>query len=62
MNGTTVSAIETDAQPGTEAEVVKIKNNYVLVRDGTAYISGVTRHRLKDGTETHVITVKGCKP
>ena len=49
-----------DADDGS-SETQTITNNYVLVRDGSAYIANVQMHRLKDGSTTHVITVKGCK-
>jgi len=42
-------------------ETISIRDNYVLVCDGTCYQHGVVVHRLKDGTETHVITVKGAR-
>ncbi len=55
---TTVTA--TDDEDGS-SETVQITDNYVLVRDGSAHISNTTWHYLKDGTVTHVITVKGCR-
>lgn len=42
-------------------ESVDITDNYVLIRDGSAYIANITVHNVKDGTATHVITVKGCR-
>ena len=42
-------------------ETIEIHDDYVLVCDGSAYRHGVTVHRLKDGTQTHVITVKGIR-
>lgn len=54
---TTVTA----SAPGEETETVEITDNYVLVREGTAHIHGVQVHRHKDGTQTHVITVKGIR-
>ena len=54
---TTVTA----SAPGEGSESVEIENNYVLIRDGSAYIHGVQVHRHKDGTSTHVITVKGIR-
>ena len=50
----------TDTETG-ETETVDITDNYVLIREGTAYVASTQLHRLKDGTCTHVITVKGCK-
>lgn len=55
---TTVTAEAAD-QP---KESVVIDNNYVLIVDGTAYRHSVTLHNLKDGTQTHVIVIKGIKP
>jgi len=42
-------------------ESIEIHDNYVLVCDGSAYRHSVVVHRLKDGTQTHVITVKGLR-
>jgi hypothetical protein len=53
---TTVTATD-----GEHTDSVEIENNYVLIVDGTAYRHGVTVHRHKDGTQSHVITVKGIK-
>ena len=44
-----------------ERETVDVTDNYVLIREGSAYVASTHVHRLKDGTVTHVITVKGCK-
>lgn len=49
-----------DTETG-ETETTEITNTYLLITEGTAYHHGVTLHRLKDGTQTHVITVKGCR-
>ena len=45
-----------DVETG-EKETVEITDNYVLIREGSAYISSVVRH----ANGTHVITIKGCK-
>lgn len=60
MSGTRVTAqsVEPDGHPPGE---VTIENNYVLIVDGTAYSHHVNVHYLKDGTQTHVITVKGIR-
>lgn len=60
MSGTRVTAqpVKPDSQ---QSGVVVIEDNYVLVVDGTAYRHGVVVHYCKDGTQTHVITVKGIK-
>ena len=50
------------ASQGEESGSVQIRDNYVLICDGTAYEAGMVVHHLKDGTQTHVITVKGCRP
>lgn len=62
MTGTRVTAIEADPPSGAQPEETVIENHYVLITDGTAHVHGVTVHNLKDGTTTHVITVKGCQP
>lgn len=53
MSGTRVTAVEV-AGPG-EPSSVEIVNDYVIVTDGTAEVTGVQVH----GNGTHVITVKG---
>lgn len=53
---TTVTATD-----GTSIESHDVTDNYVLTTDGTAYVHGVQVHRHKDGTSTHVITVKGLR-
>lgn len=54
--GTTVTATaDGDTQTAT------IRDNYVLICDGTAYVASTQVHRKDDGTVTHVITVKGCR-
>lgn len=47
--------------PDQGEETSEIEDNYVLTTAGTAYLHGVTVHRCKDGTQTHVITVKGIR-
>ena len=56
-----MSTTVTASAPGEDDETVEIENNYVLIREGSAYIHGVQVHRHKDGTSTHVITVKGIR-
>ena len=56
----TTHVVASDAETN-ESEALTITDNYVLVRDGSAYIASTTLHHLKDGTTTHVITVKGCR-
>jgi hypothetical protein len=62
VSGTLVIAQEVEPPLGTEPGEVTIEDNYVLICDGTAYHSGVVVHLCKDGTQTHVITIKGIKP
>ena len=59
MSGTRVTAVEIE-NPG-KPESTDIVDNYVIIVDGSARIDGVVVHRRKDGTSTHVITVKGCR-
>ena len=60
MSGTRVTAETVEPSDQPKGEVV-IENNYVLITDGTAYRHGVVVHYCKDGTQTHVITVKGIR-
>ena len=53
---TTVTATD-----GKDTDSVEIKDNYVLIVDGAAYRHSVVVHNLRDGTQTHVITVKGIR-
>ena len=54
------TVVATDDDDGS-SQTVQITDNYVLVRDGDAHVTNTTVHYLKDGTVTHVITVKGCR-
>lgn len=54
MSGTRVTAIEVEPPAGAQPDVI--------ITDGSAHVHAVQVHNLKDGTQTHVITVKGCKP
>jgi hypothetical protein len=57
-----VNAVKvTVSHPEQGAETVEVTDNYVLICAGTAYRHGVVVHNHKDGTATHVITVKGIK-
>lgn len=58
MAGTTVTC---QADDGLPPESVTIEDDYLLVVDGTANHHHVTVHWCKDGTQTHVITVKGIR-
>jgi hypothetical protein len=53
---TTVTATD-----GETSESHEVNDNYVLTTDGSAYVHGVQVYRHKDGTSTHVITVKGIR-
>ena len=54
---TTVTA----SAPGEGSESHEIEDNYVVTCDGSAHVHGVVVHRLKDGTTTHVLTIKGIR-
>lgn len=54
-----VTAVDTSTG---ESQTIEITDNYVLIREGDAYVSNIVVHRKKDGTRTHVITVKGIRP
>lgn len=60
VSGTRVTAETVDPSDQPKGEVV-IENNYVLITDGTAHQHGVVVHVRADGTQTHVITVKGVR-
>lgn len=49
------------AEQAGRVESIEVLDNYVLVCDGTCYRDSVVVHRRKDGTETHVITIKGIR-
>ncbi len=55
---TTVLWTEDDGTVGEDT----VTDNYLVVVDGSAYVSGAVVHRAKDGTATHVITVKAVSP
>lgn len=55
-------AVRVTATDGSEVLTADIVDNYVLIREGSAHIDGIVVHHRKDGTITHVITVKGIKP
>lgn len=57
----TIKVTVTDDETG-DAETTEVADNYVLITAGTAHCQGVQVHFGKDGTQTHVITVRGCKP
>lgn len=46
---------------GESSESHEITDNYLLTTAGTAYVHGVQVYRHKDGTSTHVLTVKGIR-
>ena len=50
------------AADGLGPEIVfVITDNYALISDGQAVVTGTRITRADDGTYTHVITIKGCK-
>ena len=53
MAGTRVTAF--DIEHPEQAETVDIENNYVLIRDGSAYVDSVQVH----SNGTHVLVIKG---
>lgn len=59
MNGIRVTA--TDLDHPEETSTVEIMNNYLLITAGTCEQTYVQVSTARDGTETHVITVKGCR-
>lgn len=59
MKGVRVTA--TDLEHPSDTGTVEIMDNYVLTTAGTCEATHVQVSRAKDGTETHVITVKGIR-
>lgn len=59
MPGIRVTA--TDLEHPDKTSSIEITDNYVLVTAGTCGQTNVTVHYAKDGTQTHVITVKGIR-
>jgi len=58
MNGTEVTALD----PMTlQRETIEIEDNYVLITDGRCHVTHTQVIQAKDGSQTHVITVKGCR-
>ena len=51
----------TDTENG-DSDNREINNNFFIVTAGTAYVASQQIHRLKDGTTTTVLTVKGARP
>ena len=51
----------TVSHPDQGEQSAEIQDDYLLIVAGTAWRHSVTVHRLKDGTQTHVITVKGIR-
>jgi hypothetical protein len=52
----------TATDPATgDSDTMQIGNDYCLVTAGSAEVTGVTVHHKSDGTQTHVITVKGVR-
>lgn len=54
--GTTVLFTEDDGTVGEDHTI----DNYVVVVDGTAYVSDVVVRFETDGTYTHFLTIRGC--
>jgi hypothetical protein len=51
----------TDLASPEESDTLEIMDNYVLITAGTCRQTYVQVHHAKDGTQTHVITVKGVR-
>ena len=51
----------TDTETG-DTETQEITDNFVIVVAGTAFVASQQIHRVKDGTTTTVLTVKGARP
>lgn len=47
--------------PTGDLHEAAIDDDYVLITDGEAHRSSVVVHRLKDGSQTHVITIRGIR-
>lgn len=56
-----ISAPSLNDPGATDEDSAVIEDNYVLITDGTAHRHHVQVHWRKDGTCTHVITVKGIR-
>lgn len=59
MSGIRVTA--TDLDHPDESDTAEVMDNYVLICAGTCQRTYVQVSAAKDGTQTHVITVKGIK-
>jgi hypothetical protein len=57
-SGTVILFNEDDGPVGEDGAV----DNYVIVCDGTAYVADAAVRLEADGTYTHRLTIKGCKP
>lgn len=44
-----------------DSDTMTIRNDYCLVTAGAAEVTSVNVHHKADGTQTHVITVKGVR-
>ncbi len=55
-----VTATDLDRDPG-DSSTREVEDDYVLVTAGSAWQDSVQVYRKSDGTETHVITIKGIK-
>lgn len=53
-----VTATDLDRDPG-DSSTCEVEDDYVLVAAGSAWQDSVQVYRKSDGTETHVITIKG---
>lgn len=51
----------TDLEHPEDTNTVEVMDNYVLITAGTCHQTYMQVSRAKDGTQTHVITVKGIR-
>jgi hypothetical protein len=59
MSGIRVTATDLDHPEDTSS--IEIMDNYVLIAAGSCEQTYVQVHNKSDGTQTHVITVKGVR-
>jgi hypothetical protein len=59
MSGIRVTATDLDHPEDTSS--IEIIDDYVLITAGSCEQTYVQVHSKADGTQTHVITVKGCR-
>ena len=60
--GTATYLVLHPRDPNAEPAALALEDTYALVVDGTAWIGKTTVYERKDGTQTHVVTVRGIRP